>query len=76
VAVFALTIPDDQVDRVVAALCAVGGYDGDPDNRKARREFAREVVIRYVRATVMQVERNQAVADAMTTVTVEPVPID
>jgi hypothetical protein len=75
VAEFALTIPDDQVDRVVDALCAVGGYTG-PDDRKSRRDFAREVVIRYVRATVMQVERNQAVADAMAAVTVEPVPID
>lgn len=72
---FGLTIPDDEVDRVVDALCAVGGYDG-PGERRIKREFARQVVIRYVRATVMQVERNQAVAEAMSSVDVQPVPID
>lgn len=72
---FTISIPDDQVDRVVDALCAVGGYAGT-DDRKARRDYAREVVIRYVRATVMQVERNQAVADAVASVSLEPVPID
>lgn len=72
---FSLNIPDDQVDRVVGALCAVGGYEG-PDDRKAQRDFAREVVIRYVQATVLQVERTQAMAAAMTAVTIDPVPID
>lgn len=72
---FSINIPDDQVDRVVGALCVVGDYRG-PDSQKARRDFAREVVIRYVRATVLQVERTQAMADAMTAVTIDPVPID
>lgn len=71
---FALTIPDDQVDRVVDALCAVGGYTG-PDEQKDRREFAREVVIRYVRGTVAQVERVQAMSDALANVTVDPITI-
>lgn len=72
---FGLTIPDDQVDRVVDALCVVGDYTG-PDVRKERREFARQVVIQYVRATVAQVERTRAVAEAMSSVDVQPVPID
>lgn len=71
---FGLTIPDDQVDRVVDALCAVGGYG--PGAGVSKREFARQVVIRYVRTTVAQVERNQAVAEAVSSVDVQPVPID
>lgn len=71
-----LTIPNDQVGRVVDALCATGGYAGDPKDKAACREFAREILIRYVRQTVMQVERNQAMSDAMAAVTVDPVTID
>lgn len=71
-----LTIPNDQIARVVDALCAVGGYSGDPDDRPARREFARGVIVQQVRKTVMQHERNQAVAEAMSAVTVDPVTID
>lgn len=73
---FSVFIPDDQVARVVDALCVVGGYTGDPDDQKAKREFARQVVIRDIRATVLKVERTQAMADAMTAVTIDPVPID
>ena len=72
---FRVFIPDAEVDRVVDALCAVGGYDG-PNDVKTKREYARQVVIRYIRATVAQVERSQAVADAIAAVTIEPVPID
>lgn len=72
---FAVFIPDDQVDRVVDALCLVGRYDG-PDDRSTRREFARQVVIQYVRATVVQVEQSRAVAEAVAATPADPVPID
>lgn len=72
---FTISIPDDQVARVVGALCIAGGYDG-PDDQKAQRDFAKSVVVRDIRATVLQVERTAAMADAMTAVTIPPVPID
>lgn len=71
-----LTIPDDQIGRAVDALCAAGGYSGDPSNQPARRAFAREVVIRFVRQTVIDRERQQAMAAAMEAVTVTPITID
>lgn len=71
---FAVFIPDDQVERVVDALCVVGRYDG-PGDRRSRREFARQVVIQYVRATVVQVEQSQAVAEAVATASVDPVTV-
>lgn len=74
---FAVHIPDDQVDRVVGALCAVGGYvPGEDDSQKASRDFAKAVVVRYIRATVMQYEHQRAMAEAMSSVVVPPVPID
>lgn len=71
-----LTIPNDQVNRVVNALCTTGGYAGDPDDKPARRQFAREVVARLVRQTVMQVEQQQAMSAAMSAVTVDPITVE
>ena len=74
---FTVHIPDDQVDRVVGALCAVGGYaPGEDDGQKVRRDFAKSVVVRYIRSTVMQHEHQRAMAEAMSSVDVQPVPID
>lgn len=71
-----LTVPKDQIGRVVDALCAVGGYSGDPRDKIARQEFARGVLIDFTRRTVMQAERQQAMTDAMSAITVDPVTID
>lgn len=71
-----LSIPNDQIGRAVDALCAVGGYSGDSADKVARREFAREVLAKYVRQTVMQLERQQAMTAAMANVSVEPITID
>lgn len=72
---FSVNIPDEQVARVVNALCEVGGYDSTK-HHMSKREFARQVVIKYVGETVLQVERRRAMTDAMTSVTIDPVPID
>lgn len=71
-----LTIPNAQVGRVVTALCIVGGYDGDPEDNAARREFARGVIKEQVRELVLQVERQEAAAAMRAGVTVDPVTID
>jgi hypothetical protein len=74
---FSVHIPDDQVDRVVDTLCEVGGYvPGEDDSQKVRRDFAKSVVVRYIRTTVLQHEHRRAMAEAMSSVTVDPVPID
>lgn len=70
-----LTIPDDQIGRAVDALCAGGGYSGDPNDHAARRAFARETVAKFVRQTVIDRERQQAMAAAMAGVTVTPITI-
>ena len=71
-----LTIPNGQVARAVDALCSSGGYSGSPTDQPARREFAREVVAKFIRQTVMQAERQQAMSAAMASVTVDPITID
>lgn len=71
-----LTIPNDQIGRAVEALCDAGGYEGDPNDRTARRDFARHVVAQFIRQTVMQAERQQAMTDAIASVTVDPITID
>lgn len=74
---FTLTIPDDQVDRVVEALCHASGYAGDPQDTKATRDCARAHVVAYVRRTVAQVEQEKAMAAAMAAVTTnDPITID
>lgn len=71
----ALEIPDDQLARVVAALCALGGYGGDPDDEKARREFARRWVVRRLREDVLRVEAAQIHAAALQAAAPEPLDI-
>lgn len=71
-----LSIPNAQVGRVVDALCQVGGYSGTPDDEPSRRDFAKGVLVRHVKQTVMQVEREQAVAAATASVTVDPITVE
>lgn len=71
-----LTIPTAQVARVVDALCAVGGYAGDPDDQIGRREFARGVLRDHLRSTVLAYEQRQAAAEALASVVVQPVTVD
>lgn len=71
-----LNIPNAQAVRVVNALCAVGGYAGDPEDQPARRDFARGVLADYLRQTVLRYEQQQAAAQAMAAVTVEPITVD
>lgn len=71
-----LTIPDNQVARAVDALCKSGGYSGDPDDKPARRAFARSVLANFVRQTVMQAERQEALAVAMAAVTVDQITVE
>lgn len=72
---FVIVIPNAQVNRAVNALCALGGYAGDPDDREARREHARAMVAEYIRRTVLQVEREQAVTAAMSAVVVDSIDV-
>lgn len=65
-------IPDGHVDRAVDALCAAGGYSGDPDDHASRRRFARRQVADFIKQVVIQYERQQAMA----AVTVEPITVD
>ena len=71
-----LTIPNTQIARAVDALCSTGGYSGSPTDQPARREFARNEVAKFIRQTVMQAERQQAMAAAMANVTIDPITID
>ena len=53
-AVFSLTIPDAEVERVTSALCASGGYtDVTPEN-------ATLALITYIGATVVNIETQAA----------------
>lgn len=66
---FALDIPDDQVDRVVGALCTTGGYQTevvDPEtgdtvaNPQTPQEFAKARVAGFIKAAVAAVETEDA----------------
>lgn len=70
------TVPNSQVKRMVDAMCTAGGYAGDPSDQAARREFARDMVREYVRRTVLQVERENAAAEAMASVVVNPITVE
>lgn len=71
-----VSIPDNQAGRAITALCAIGGYSGDPDDQKDRREFARDVVRDFVRTTVLQHEQREAAVAAMAAVVVEPITVN
>lgn len=56
-----LTIPNDKIDQIVSALCREGEYqaildDGTP-NPMSRNEFAKWMVIRFVKQTVQKWSR-------------------
>ena len=71
-----ITIPNDHIERAVDALCAAGGYSGSPDDQRARRQFAKAEIAKFVRRTVMEHERQKAMSQAMAAVTVEPITVD
>lgn len=50
-----LTIPDDQLDRVVDALCLAGHWS--PALGVSRNAFAKQEVARLLRQRVLEVER-------------------
>jgi hypothetical protein len=58
-AVFSLTIPDAEVDRVTAAMCASWGYaEVSPAN-------ATLALISYIQATVVNIETEAATQSAL-----------
>ena len=67
----ALDIPEDQVDRVVAAVCTYGGYDG-PDTKKGRLAYVQRELGRHLVDIVVRVEAAQAQADAARTAPPDP----
>lgn len=69
-----LQVPDDQVARVVDALCQIGGYSGDVDDQPARRAFAKRVLADHLRWMVLRVEASRR--SAAQTSTPEPLDIE
>ncbi len=69
-AAITVNFPNDQADRVVSAMCGAGGYTGDPANNAARNEFARTMVINYVKNIVRVVEKSEAQTIALNAVNV------
>ena len=68
-----LTIPDDQIDRVVDALCAINGWTDTLGVTRAA--FAKACLIRDLTATVQNWERREAEEAALEAVNVGPVVI-
>jgi hypothetical protein len=60
-----LQVPNEQIPRVVNALCQIGGYSGDPDDQPARRAFAKRVLADHLRRMVLRVEASRIRIDAM-----------
>lgn len=61
-AIFTITVPDDQVTRVASALCAAGGY------ATVSADNARLAVMAMIMQTVVNVEASaarQAALDAI-----------
>lgn len=57
-----LTVADDKLDRIVAALCFAGGRR--PNDPTPPAEFARRVVAAWVTERVREFEVQQAVLTA------------
>lgn len=60
---FSVDVPTALVSRVTAALCAAGGYPVSVEN-------ARQAVIDYITATVLNVEQSRAEQAAVDAVNV------
>lgn len=67
-----LSIPDDQLTRVVDALCWAGGWSSDLG--VTRNAFAKQEAARLLRERVVAIERQQIrqAAAAQELATVEP----
>ena len=63
-----INIPAAQVQRVVDAMCSAGGFAPPPidppptdtELRQLKNEFARQMIIDYVKKTVRREEREAA----------------
>lgn len=60
-----ISIPDEQTDRVVDALCARGGYSDSLGVTK--KAFAKQFVINFVKGNVAEHEATQAALQAVET---------
>lgn len=69
-ATITLNIPDQQMERVVAALCAINGYSDTSGLTAA--EFAKACLVRDLVGTVRNWERRQAEDAALEQVNVGP----
>jgi hypothetical protein len=69
-----LQVPNEQIPRVVNALCQIGGYSGDPEDQPARRAFAKRVLADHLRWLVLRVEAGRLRSTAMSTV--EPLDVE
>ena len=54
-----LNIPDDQLERVVEALCALHGWEDNPD-APPKEEFARSAVSAFLKRSVKRHEARLA----------------
>jgi poly-beta-hydroxyalkanoate depolymerase len=61
------TIPNDKVERVINALCGHYGLQANAQN-------ARQVIIDFVRRTVVDWERKQDIEDAISGIVVRDDP--
>jgi hypothetical protein len=61
-ATISITIPDDQVNRVVNAMCEAGHWT--PELGITKNNFAKAELARLLRERVLTVERQKVRADA------------
>jgi hypothetical protein len=59
-----ITIPDDQITRVVDAFCTLGNYDAN-QRGLTRNQFTKYMVIEYIKTVVKSTERATKEADAI-----------
>lgn len=50
-----INIPNNQINRVVNALCSQGGYGG-LGSAQDKQEFARQEVIKFIKRTIKESE--------------------
>lgn len=64
-----ITIPDEQVTRVLNAFAVKFRYDDTKETGETKAQFAQRMVRQFMIKTVRQVEADQAAQDARDAIT-------
>lgn len=71
-ATISINVPDQELDRVVSALCEYGLYSEVAEEGETPPQFAKGVVTTFIKSVVRTVERRAAEAEALSSIVDSP----